>query len=73
MATITTTGYRITWYAVNGSERTPLTKRMRPNGYDATCSCGWETRTGGAIKSCIQREIRTHKLVDHDADFIFNR
>jgi hypothetical protein len=33
--------------------------------YDATCSCGWDSRTQG-IKSEIQRQVRDHKDYYHD-------
>lgn len=56
---------QITWYGYFGAERVRLSRWMRPTGYDATCSCGWDSRTGGAIRACIQREIYSHKL-DHE-------
>lgn len=53
---------QITWYGYFGSdERVRLGRYMRPLGYDATCSCGWDSRTGGAIRASIQRDIRFHK------------
>jgi hypothetical protein len=30
-------------------------------GWDAACSCGWETRTGGAIANRIRDDIAEHK------------
>lgn len=30
-------------------------------GFDVRCSCGWETRTGGATESAIRTEVRFHK------------
>jgi hypothetical protein len=30
-------------------------------GYEAKCSCGWETKSGGAIPASIRREIEEHK------------
>jgi hypothetical protein len=29
--------------------------------FEATCSCGWTTRTGGAIPAAIQRMIDAHR------------
>jgi hypothetical protein len=29
--------------------------------WEASCSCGWKTRTGGAIQSYIKREVQWHK------------
>ncbi len=55
--------HKITWYVWAGSEKIRRTSRMRGTwGYDVTCSCGWETRTGGAVKRYITDEIYFHKL-----------
>ncbi len=29
---------------------------------EAKCSCGWQTRSGGAVESFIDREVDDHKL-----------
>jgi hypothetical protein len=56
------TEHQITWYVWAGSEKIRRTATMRGFwGYDATCSCGWETRTGGATKRCITDEVWLHK------------
>jgi len=35
-------------------------------GYDVTCSaCGWESRTGGAIRASVLRDIDRHLLHEH--------
>lgn len=34
--------------------------------WDATCSCGWESSTGGAIKASVQRSVNDHKFYDHE-------
>lgn len=28
---------------------------------EAKCSCGWETKTGGAVRSWIERQVADHK------------
>jgi hypothetical protein len=57
--------HRISWWVYAGSERIPRTARMRGTwGYDVTCSCGWETRTGGAVKRYISDEVYFHKMLD---------
>ena len=57
---------RITWWVYAGSDRIRRTATMRGQwSYDATCTCGWDTRTGGAVRSYIEREIYFHKLLDH--------
>lgn len=63
-----TTGHRISWwvYTGNGQERIRRTAKMRGwwPGYDVTCSCGWETRTGGAVRSYVEREVWLHKFTE---------
>lgn len=58
-------GHRIRWYVYtgNGKERIPRTAAMRGPwpGYDVICSCGWETRTGGGVRSYIEEKIWAHK------------
>ena len=57
-----TTAHRITWWVYAGSERIRRTAAMRGTwGYDATCSCGWDTHTGGATRGYVQREVDFHK------------
>lgn len=53
---------KITWVYIHHS----LSNGGNVIGYDAKCACGWETKTGGAIKSCITQEIWNHKYIDHD-------
>ena len=63
--TQTETKHRIRWYVYAGDEMIPHTATMRGTwGYDAKCSCGWETTTGGAVRSSIEREVWIHKHVD---------
>jgi hypothetical protein len=33
-----------------------------PGGYDVVCSCGWESRTGGAIRRAVEDELFDHRL-----------
>lgn len=63
----TTEKVTIKWFAVlhDGS-------KMRNNkgfihyAWDVTCLCGWESRTGGAIRSCIEEEVFYHKMIEHN-------
>lgn len=50
-------------YTAPGGDLIPWESSMRGfwPGYEAKCSCGWETRTGGAVKSYIDREVEDHK------------
>ena len=56
---------KIKWFAVWGGQRFPREKGMRGTGWDATCSCGWDSKTGGAIEASVKRSIADHKL-DHE-------
>lgn len=56
-------GHKITWWVWAGGEKIRRTSTMRGQwGYDASCSCGWQTRTGGAVKRYIQDEVDFHKF-----------
>lgn len=63
-------GHRIRWWAVGWDRegntfRIPRSSSMRGEwGWDASCSCGWETRTGGAVRRYVEREIRLHKILE---------
>lgn len=61
-------GHKIRWFVYAGGYGQPLTKiphtaSMRGHwpGWDAECECGWESRTGGATKASVQRDVRAHK------------
>ena len=61
--------HRIRWYArVTPSDEYPdgyLPRgpymRGRDWGWDARCSCGWRSATGGAIQQRIREAIAEHK------------
>lgn len=53
------------WVASDGS-KFRNNRGFIGNAWDATCSCGWESRTGGAIKASVQRDVETHKIVEHN-------
>ena len=59
--------HRIRWYVYAGGELVPREASMRGAWpCEAKCSCGWETRTGGAVRSWIERAVREHKWdVEH--------
>ena len=64
------TKHRISWWVYTGAivdgrrERIRRTATMlgRWPGYDGVCSCGWETHTGGAVRSYIEHEVWSHKF-----------
>jgi N6-adenosine-specific RNA methylase IME4 len=55
--------HRIKWFVWSGGEKMPKTAAMRGTwGYDAECSCGWKTSTGGGTRRHIENEIWFHKF-----------
>jgi len=62
----TDTKVTIKWFVYAGEEKIRHNATMRGAwGYDAECSCGWKTVTGGAIKSSVIAEVEFHKYVEH--------
>ena len=53
------------WVATDGS-KIRNNKGFIHNAWDAKCSCGWETHTGGGIKAWVKEEIEIHKVRDHN-------
>jgi len=71
MTTDTAKTHRITWWVYAGSgesrERIRHTASMRGQwGYDATCACGWDSRTGGALRRYVESEVWFHKFTALD-------
>lgn len=65
---------RAYWFCVirNDAGQNVLVRRTRYmtpskgfHRYEAECSCGWRTRTGGAIPAAIQRDINAHNAAAH--------
>lgn len=58
---------RIRWYVWAGGQKLAHTANMRGTwGWDAECSCGWDSHTGGATKGSVEREVWFHKHIDHE-------
>lgn len=58
--------HRIRWFGVlPDGERVPRNRHMNGGdwGRDATCSCSWDSRTGGAIQERIREAIADHRSV----------
>lgn len=67
----TTEKVTIQWFAVlRGGEKMRNTKGFQHNAWEAKCSCGWETKTGGAIKASVQRDVEDHKRFDHNYEWV---
>ena len=60
--------HRAHWfvYTGRGADRTkiPHTANMRGHwsGYDVTCSCGWQSATGGATRRSVTEALWNHRL-----------
>jgi hypothetical protein len=72
-----TTAHRARWYGVaydrvaGHAYRTPRTSHMNDAdwGWDAVCSCGYDTRTGGALAIRVREMLAEHRAdVKYDAD-----
>ena len=58
--------HRATWWVYAGTERIRYQKTMRGQwGYDVTCSCGWDSITGGGLKRYVADRLFDHR---HDAE-----
>jgi hypothetical protein len=55
--------HKIRWFVTpDGSTWLPRESGMRGTwGYDAECSCGWKSRTGGAVERFVRERVREHK------------
>jgi hypothetical protein len=60
------TGHRISWFGVvpGSGERVRRNRHMAGGdwGWDVVCSCGWETRTGGATQQSVRDAIYWHRF-----------
>lgn len=55
--------HRARWFVYAGGRKIPRTSTMRGRwDYDAECSCGWESRTGGALRRAVEEELLAHRL-----------
>lgn len=56
--------HQIKWFVYSGGKKIRRESTMRGRwDYDVTCSCGWETNTGGAILSYMRFEVWYHKNI----------
>lgn len=56
--------HRARWFAYSGpyGALLPLKsgQRLYGIGYEVECSCGWKTRTGGAVKASVKEDHGRH-------------
>jgi hypothetical protein len=58
--------HRATWWVYpepgNTATRIRYQKTMRGTwGYDVTCSCGWDSRTGGGLRRYVAEQLDGHR------------
>ena len=57
---------KIKWWVVQDGQRYPNQNTFRGKwAYEATCACGWDSKTGGALRSSVKQDVENHKLYDH--------
>jgi hypothetical protein len=57
----------IQWFAVmRDGSKIRNNKGFIHNAWEAKCSCGWESKTGGAIKSAVVVDVDAHKYAEHN-------
>jgi hypothetical protein len=66
--------HRARWFVYAGGygqplEKIPHTASMRGHwpGYDVECSCGWESKTGGAVKRYVADKLWDHRYSEQCA------
>jgi hypothetical protein len=63
---------QIKWFVYAGNEKIRYTSTMRGTwGYDAECSCGYTTKTGGGVRSYVEDLIESHKRFEHNYTWNF--
>jgi hypothetical protein len=63
----TTEKIKIKWFVYAGGEKIARVSTMRGRwDWDASCSCGWETKTGGGVYSWVKDLVETHKIQEHN-------
>ena len=65
----TVKAHQARWFVYTGGYGQPLEKiphaastRGHWRGYDVECSCGWESKTGGATKTSVANDLWEHRL-----------
>jgi hypothetical protein len=62
----------VKWFVYAGGEKIRYTSTMRGTwGYDAECSCGYETKTGGGVRTWVANMMEDHKRFEHNYTWNF--
>jgi hypothetical protein len=61
----------IKWFVYSMGVKLPRTSSMRGSwdGYDFECSCGYASKTGGALKSVVSDILDNHKRYEHNYEY----
>jgi hypothetical protein len=63
----TDTKVTVKWFVYAGEEKIARNATMRGTwGYDAECSCGYETKTGGGVRTWVADLMEDHKRTAHN-------
>ena len=63
----------IKWFVYAGEEKIRHNSTMRGTwGYDAECSCGYETKTGGGVRAWVANMMEDHKRQEHNYKYDFD-
>jgi hypothetical protein len=69
----TTEKINIKWFVYGGNDFKNKIRYVSGmvgfRAWDATCSCGWESKTGGAIRASVLRDVDAHKIFAHNYEF----
>jgi hypothetical protein len=62
--------HKATWFVWAGGQRIRRTRTMRGTwGHDVACSCGWDSKTGGATRGSVEDDLFGHRMdAQTDAD-----
>ena len=57
---------KIQWWVVQDGQRFRHERTMRGKwAFEASCACGWDSKTGGALRNSVKRDVENHKFYDH--------
>lgn len=62
--------HRATWFTWSQGVKMRYQSTMRGGnwGYDVTCSCGWESKTGGALRRYVEGMLLDHRTDEQAAE-----
>lgn len=71
MKMVSETKVQIKWFVWSEDVKMRREASMRGTwGWDAECSCGWSTKTGGGTYPSVAAEVNKHKYFEHDYRYL---